>query len=60
MFGLVCGELVRIGYGNPLGEMVNYIQPKRVFPVHTENQELFKSCCGNIQTIKTGLEYHLK
>jgi ribonuclease J len=43
-----------------LVEMVNYIQPKRAFPVHTENQELFKSQCTKIQTIKQGKEYVLK
>jgi ribonuclease J len=43
-----------------LVEMVNYIKPKRAFPVHTENQQLFKSCCSNMQTIKQGKEYTLK
>jgi ribonuclease J len=42
-----------------LVEMVNYIQPKRAFPVHTENQKLFKSYCPNIQTIESGKEYVL-
>ena len=37
-----------------LVEMVNYIQPKLTFPVHTENQELFKSYCSNIQLIEQG------
>jgi ribonuclease J len=41
-------------------EMVNCIQPKRAFPVHTENQQLFKSYCSNIQTIEQGKEYVLK
>ena len=41
-------------------EMVNCIKPKRAFPVHTENQELFKKCCKEIQTIKLGLNYTLK
>ncbi len=43
-----------------LTEMINYIQPKQTFPVHTENQELFKSYCSNIQTIESGKEYFLK
>jgi ribonuclease J len=43
-----------------LVEMVNCIRPKRAFPVHTENQQLFKSCCSNMQTIKQGKEYTLK
>jgi len=43
-----------------LVEMVNYIKPKRAFPVHTENQRLFKSCCSKVQTIKQGKEYTLE
>lgn len=43
-----------------LVEMVNYIQPKRAYPVHTENQELFKSQCNKIQTIKQGKQYVIK
>ena len=40
-------------------EMVTEIQPKRVFPVHTENQQLFKTYCSNMQTIEIGKEYFL-
>jgi ribonuclease J len=43
-----------------LVEMVNYIKPKRGFPVHTENQQLFRSCCSNVQTVKQGKGYTLK
>jgi len=43
-----------------LVDMVNYINPKLAFPVHTENQELFKSFCGCMQTIKIGTEYFLE
>jgi ribonuclease J len=43
-----------------LVEMINYIQPKIVFPVHTENQLLFRSYCSNTQTIEQGKEYVLK
>jgi ribonuclease J len=42
-----------------LVEMVNEIQPKRAFPVHTENQNLFKSYCSCIQTVESGKEYSL-
>jgi len=45
---------------NHFVEMVNYINSKTTFPVHTENQELFKSFCGNIEPIKTEFEYQLK
>jgi ribonuclease J len=40
-------------------EMVNYVQPKRGFAVHTENQQLFKSYCNSIQTIEKGKKYLL-
>jgi ribonuclease J len=43
-----------------LVDMVNYVQPKRAFPVHTENQQLFKFYCNNIQTIENGKAYILK
>jgi ribonuclease J len=42
-----------------LVEMVKEINPKQVFPVHTENQELFKSYCNNIQLVERGKEYKL-
>ena len=40
-------------------EMVNHIHPKRGFVVHTENQQLFKSYCSNIQKIGQGKKYLL-
>ncbi len=43
-----------------LVEMVKDIQPKQAFPVHTENQQLFKTYCNNMQTIKQETEYNLK
>ena len=43
-----------------LVEMVKEINPKRAFPVHTENQHLFKSYCDNIQMIEKGKVYLLK
>jgi len=39
--------------------LINYIKPKRIFPIHTENQQLFKKISGNVQTIKYGKEYTL-
>jgi ribonuclease J len=43
-----------------LVEMVQYIEPKQVFPVHTENQRLFKSYCSNVLLIEQGKEYSLE
>jgi ribonuclease J len=40
-----------------LVEMINYIAPKRLFPVHTEHQELFGQFCQNVQTIEAAKEY---
>lgn len=42
-----------------LVDLINRIQPKQVFPVHTENQQLFKDYCSNVQTIEYGKEYVL-
>jgi ribonuclease J len=43
-----------------LVEMVQYIESAKVFPVHTENQQLFKSYCSNVQLVEQGSEYSLK
>lgn len=40
-------------------EMVNHIKPKRAFPVHTENQKLFRSLCSSIEITKQEKEYIL-
>ncbi|HML03880.1 MAG TPA: MBL fold metallo-hydrolase [Candidatus Bathyarchaeia archaeon] len=42
-----------------LEHLINYIKPKKVFPVHTENQELFKQHCRNVQTIEPSKKYEL-
>jgi ribonuclease J len=39
--------------------LISYVQPKKVFPIHTENQELFKEHCRNVQTIEYAKEYAL-
>jgi ribonuclease J len=40
-------------------DMVNRICPKRVFPVHTDNQQLFKAYCNNVQQIEYAKDYTL-
>jgi mRNA degradation ribonuclease J1/J2 len=40
-------------------EMVKEIKPKKAFPVHTENQQLFKTYCNNVQIIEQGKPYKL-
>lgn len=42
-----------------LVQTINHIQPKRVFPVHTENQQLFKQYCNNVQVLEQATEYAL-
>lgn len=42
-----------------LVEMVKDIQPKQAFPVHTENQRLFKTYCSQMHEIEQGKEYRL-
>ena len=34
-----------------LEERINKIQPKRLFPIHTKNPQLFKEKCCNVQEI---------
>jgi len=42
-----------------LTSLINYVRPKKVFPIHTENQQLFKKISSKVQTIKHGKEYTL-
>ncbi len=42
-----------------LAGLINYIKPKRIFPIHTENQRLFKKTSSGVQTIEYGKEYTL-
>jgi len=39
--------------------LINYVKPKRIFPIHTENQQLFRKISKNVQTIEYGKEYTL-
>jgi mRNA degradation ribonuclease J1/J2 len=40
-----------------LVERVTRVEAKKVFPIHTENQNLFNKTCRNVQAIKRGKEY---
>jgi len=42
-----------------LTSLINYIKPKKIFPIHTENQQLFKKISSNAETIEYGKEYML-
>ncbi len=39
--------------------LVNHIRPKKVFPVHTENPNLFRKISSNTQVIRRGVRYIL-
>ena len=43
-----------------LVQMVNYVKPKSLFPVHTENQLMFKTYYPNTQAIEREKEYTIK
>ena len=43
-----------------LVERINEVKPKKVFPIHTENPNLFSKTCSNVQTIKRGKSYTIK
>jgi len=40
--------------------LIDYIKPKKVFPIHTENQHLFKKLPQTVQTVECGKTYKVK
>jgi mRNA degradation ribonuclease J1/J2 len=40
-----------------LTDLINYIKPKQIFPIHTENPELFKAINKNVHLVKYGKKY---
>lgn len=42
-----------------LMQLIDDVNPKQIFPVHTENQHLFKKNYGNAKIIEYGKEYKL-
>jgi len=60
-FGMQFHQLHASGHmnRNQLTNFIKYVAPKRVFPVHTENQQLFKKISNNVQTIKREKEYRI-
>ena len=42
-----------------LTDLINYIQPRRIFPIHTETQKLFKTISNNVQLVNYGKKYAL-
>jgi ribonuclease J len=39
--------------------LIQHVNPRRIFPIHTENQNVFNARFGNVQTIKPSREYSL-
>jgi len=37
-----------------LTDLINHIKPKKIFPIHTENQQLFKKIRNNVHMVKYG------
>ncbi len=40
-------------------ELIGEVDPRRVFPVHTEDQQLFQKLDRPVQTVKYGRRYHV-
>ncbi len=40
-----------------LASLINQVKPKRIFPIHTENTELFKKISTNAQLVEYGKRY---
>ncbi len=40
-----------------LTDLIKYIKPNRIFPVHTENPELFRTINKNVYVVKYGKKY---
>jgi len=36
--------------------LINYVKPKKIFPIHPENQQLFRKISKNVHTTKYGKE----
>jgi ribonuclease J len=60
-FKMIFHQLHASGHMNKYQVMnlIKNVKPKKVFPVHTENQKLFKIKCRNVQIVKSREEYHL-
>lgn len=60
-FGLQFHQLHASGHMNrkQIVDLISKIEPKRIFPVHTENQNLFKIAFNNTQTIEPCKEYEI-
>ena len=60
-FGIHFNQLHASGHmnRNQITSLVEYVNPKRLFPIHTENQQMFKEIGNNVQTTTCGESYSL-
>ncbi|UCE29196.1 MAG: MBL fold metallo-hydrolase [Candidatus Bathyarchaeota archaeon] len=60
-FGMCFHQFHASGHMNrqQITDLIGYIKPKRIFPVHTENQHLFKKKFDTAQTTEREKEYKL-
>jgi len=60
-FGMQFHQLHASGHMNreQIGDVVKEISAKKVFPVHTENAELFKQICDSVLLTERGKEYSM-
>lgn len=60
-FNMIFHQLHASGHmdKNQVINLIKYIKPKKIFPIHTENQKLFKIKCRNVQIVKSRKKYHL-
>ena len=42
-----------------LASLIDTIKPSKIYPIHTENQQLFRKSCNNVQAIECGTGYRL-
>lgn len=60
-FGIQFHQLHASGHLNKeqIGSLISEIEPKKVYPVHTENADLFKKISDRVQLIECGKEYKI-
>ncbi|UCE95883.1 MAG: MBL fold metallo-hydrolase [Candidatus Bathyarchaeota archaeon] len=58
-FGIRFHQLHASGHMNKqqLVELVDYVAPKKCFPIHTENQSIFSRNCRHINAVRSGEKY---
>jgi mRNA degradation ribonuclease J1/J2 len=60
-FGMKFYQLHASGHlsGKQVASLIHTIKPKKVFPIHTENQHLFKRFAPQTQMVEHGKAYTL-